>query len=247
MKSFLFSPDDITRLLEEADQGIGEKQKFLQSLEQEHDKVSREMKKVYRAYVEDQLAVEAFGREYRPLEARVAALEDEIPRVQAEVDFLRIQLQSSDQVLSNARDLHAQWPHLSMAEKQQIVEDITESVTIGKDEVAIELSYLPVPAKKNSKAVTPFESFPKKKQIGNTSLPLRFCERLQARVFLHAPADPTLHVEDLRSPDGSHRHPDRCPCGSLQGTCECTVARVVGDDPHARGGCTKRPTPEILR
>jgi hypothetical protein len=54
-----------------------------------------------------------------------------------------IQYLSSDQILQDARDLYARWPDLPYENKRSIVENITEQITIGKDEVSIDLAYLP--------------------------------------------------------------------------------------------------------
>jgi hypothetical protein len=70
-------------------------------------------------------------------------VEDQIPEVQAGVDFLKIQYLSSDQVLHEARDLYTRWPSLSTEEKRGIVEHITEEIIITSDEVTITLAYLP--------------------------------------------------------------------------------------------------------
>ena len=148
LQNFLASPDDINACLGQADGRIAEKEKLLQSLEKERDSVSKQMDKVYRAYINDELAMEAFGRNYRPLEARVREIENEIPRAQAEIDYLKIEFHSSDQILSEAKDLCQQWPSLTIAEKQQIIEDITDNVVVGKEEISINLSYFPTPSKK---------------------------------------------------------------------------------------------------
>jgi len=81
--------------------------------------------------------------QYRPLEERRKALEEEIPRLQGEVDFLKIEYLSSGQVISEARDLYSRWPELNFEEKRKIVENIVEKILIGKDEVQIDLCYLP--------------------------------------------------------------------------------------------------------
>ena len=70
-------------------------------------------------------------------------MQDRIPEAQAEIDFLKIQYLSSDQVLHEARDLYTRWPSLSTEEKRSIVEHITEQITITDDEVTITLAYLP--------------------------------------------------------------------------------------------------------
>ena len=45
-------------------------------------------------------------------------LDEEVPRVQAEVDLLKVNHLSADQVLSEANDLYGRWPSLSRDEKQ---------------------------------------------------------------------------------------------------------------------------------
>jgi hypothetical protein len=68
---------------------------------------------------------------------------DQIPELQAKIDFLKIQHLSSDQILHEARDLYTRWPDLSTEEKRAIGEHITENITITGDEVTITLAYLP--------------------------------------------------------------------------------------------------------
>jgi len=101
------------------------------------------MDKVYRAYIDDEIPVKSFGSQYRPLEKRRDQVEEKIPELQAKIDFLRIQYLSSDQILTEARDLYSHWPELTPEEKRKIVENITEKITIGKEDVTINLCYLP--------------------------------------------------------------------------------------------------------
>lgn len=143
LKNFFFSPKEITGYLAQADRNIKEKEELLQGLEKEHRKVQKGMDKVYRLYMEDELTPQGFGRQYRPLENRLKQLDDEIPRLQGEIDFLKISYLSSDEILNEARDLYTRWPSLTFDEKRKIVENITEKVTVGKDDVLIDLCYLP--------------------------------------------------------------------------------------------------------
>ena len=68
---------------------------------------------------------------------------EQIPALQAEVDYLAIQHLSRDEVLSEARDIYSHWPELEPDEKRQIIENTVEKIIIGKDDVTIELAYLP--------------------------------------------------------------------------------------------------------
>ena len=146
LKGFFFSPTEIADYLAQADKTIKDKDELLVSLASEEAKLKDEMRKVYRLYVDDQITGDGFNREYRPLEERLKALQDQIPRLQGEVDFLKVQYLSSDEILTEAKDLWTRWPTLAPEEKRQVVENITERVDIGKEEVAIHLCYLPSPS-----------------------------------------------------------------------------------------------------
>jgi 5S rRNA maturation endonuclease (ribonuclease M5) len=89
------------------------------------------------------VTADGFGRFYRPLEERQKQLEEEIPRLQADIDVLKINQVSSEAIMAEAKDLYGRWPQLSREEKQRIVESITEKIVIGKGEVSISLCYLP--------------------------------------------------------------------------------------------------------
>jgi hypothetical protein len=101
------------------------------------------MDKVMKRYLNDQISKEGFGKEYRPLEERSKQLEEQIPQLQGEIDFLKIQYLSSDDVLHEAQDLYSRWQTLEREEKRKVVENITEKIVIGKDDVTINLCYLP--------------------------------------------------------------------------------------------------------
>jgi site-specific DNA recombinase len=143
LKNFFLSPVEITHYLEQADKTIKEKRELLETLESDSREVRQSMDKVMKLYLNDQISKEGFGKEYGPLEKRSKQLEDQIPQLQGEIDFLKIQYLSSDDVLHEAQDLYSRWETLEQVEKRKIVENITERITIGKDDVTINLCYLP--------------------------------------------------------------------------------------------------------
>lgn len=144
LKGFLLSPEDVRRHLDSADRGIAEKKELITGLEREHAKVRQEMDQVYRLYIDGQINPAGFGERHRPLETRLAQIDDELPRLQAETDLLRINLLSQDEVISQAHDLFHRWPDLDLPAKRTIVENLVERITIGQDDIAIDLFYLPV-------------------------------------------------------------------------------------------------------
>jgi site-specific DNA recombinase len=143
LKQFFLSPADLMAYLGQADETVRQKTELLDTLAAERGKVAEEMAKLYRLYQADQISVDGFGRTYRPLEERQKQLDDELPRLQAELDFLKIQYLSSDEILSEARDLYSRWGDLTPEEKRQIVETITQKIVIGDGDISIDLCYLP--------------------------------------------------------------------------------------------------------
>lgn len=143
LKGFFLSPQEVAAHVEKADENIAKKEELLGVLRAEQEKVAAEVQRIYRLYSEGGLTPEGFGKFYRPLEEREKQLDDEVPRLQAELDVLRINNLSSDRILTEAKDLYGRWPDLTRDEKQSVVESITEKIVIGKGDIDITLCYLP--------------------------------------------------------------------------------------------------------
>jgi site-specific DNA recombinase len=143
LKGYFLSPDAILKHLREGDQNIADREKHVATLRKEADKVEQEIQRIYKLYNDGGLTADGFGKFYRPLEERQKQLELELPRSQAELDVLKINHVSSDMVLTEAQNLYDRWPHLNRDEKQRVVESITDKIVVGKDEISINLCYVP--------------------------------------------------------------------------------------------------------
>jgi len=86
------------------------------------------MDKLVKLYLDDQIPKDGFGLKYKPLDERAKQIENQIPAVQAELDFLNIQFLSSDQILHEAKDLYSRWPALEETEKRRIIQCITDRI-----------------------------------------------------------------------------------------------------------------------
>ncbi len=148
LKGFLFSEEQIAKYRQDQDAALTEREEKIAHLERERDAVRREMDHVYRAYIDEELSSSGFGVRYKPLEERLAQLEDALPSEQAALDVLRIHALSSEHILEEVRDLHTRWPNLSKEDKRSIVEAITDTIIVGKDEVDIRLHYVPESGRK---------------------------------------------------------------------------------------------------
>ena len=144
LRNFFVSPEEIARQLEKSDQNLNQKNDLLCSMRQEEEKIEQEIKRVYQLYVDSKLDGEGFAKFYKPLEERRRQLEEATLKLQAELDVLKIEHLSADQIVSEAQDLYGRWHFLEREEKHRIIESLTERITIGPgDEIAISLCYLP--------------------------------------------------------------------------------------------------------
>lgn len=143
LKGFFFSDDEIKVHLAKANDSIREKEELIVVLEKELAKVQAQMDQVYDLYISRQISREGFGERNTPLEARRKQIDEQIPELQAEIDIMKISYLSSEEIVSEARDLYSRWLSIPFEERRAIVETITNRIEIGEDGVAIELYYMP--------------------------------------------------------------------------------------------------------
>ncbi|MGI8908360.1 MAG: recombinase family protein [Candidatus Sumerlaeaceae bacterium] len=143
LKNFALSSADIKAYLLQSEQAITDKQEQLAALQAQQEKLSAEMDRTYKLYIGHHISEEGFAARYGPLETRYRELDEQIPRLEGELDYLKVNLLSSDQVAYEAADLYTRWPTLEHEDKRKIIEAITDKIEIGKDEILIDLLGLP--------------------------------------------------------------------------------------------------------
>ncbi len=155
LKAFFLSPEEIAKNLSQADQTIKAKEELLATLLKESSQIREEMDKIMQLYLDGTMPQEAVGRHYKPLEERFKQLENQIPELQGEIDFLKIQYLSSDEIVSEATNLYSQWPNLEPEDKRRIVETITARISISGQDISIHLSYIPQSLNSSTLATQP--------------------------------------------------------------------------------------------
>jgi site-specific DNA recombinase len=143
LKAFFAQPKRIAEHLKAADKNLSEKQTLLVAHEREIHKVREEMTRTHRLYLDGQITAQGFGEFYKPAEERLNQLSAGFPKLQAEVDFLKVNQLSADDILHEANTLYARWPKLPLDDKRKIAESLVEKITIGDKEIDITFSYLP--------------------------------------------------------------------------------------------------------
>ncbi|MDB6019605.1 MAG: Site-specific recombinase [Pedosphaera sp.] len=143
MKAFFAQPEKIAGHLKEANKNLSEKETLLASHEREVQKVRDEMTRTHRLYLDGQITPQGFGQFYKPAEERLNQLGAELPKLQAEVDFLKVNRLSAEDILHEANTLYGRWPSLTLDDKRKIAESLVEKIVIGENEIDITFSYLP--------------------------------------------------------------------------------------------------------
>lgn len=143
LKGLFVSEEAVAEHLAQADDRQREKEELLAGLERERVRLQIKMDKILQLYLDDQITPAGFGKRHKPLEERMAQLDAEIPRLQGEVDYLRISNASSAEIIAKGKDLYARWEGLAEEDKRTIVENLLQSITVGKAKIDIDLCYMP--------------------------------------------------------------------------------------------------------
>ena len=140
---FTLSPEAIAAWLAQGSEAVGEKEELLGALLRERERLTKEADKLYRLYQEDALTVDGFRERHRPLEERLVGLGGEIPRLQGEIDFLKVKTVMQDDIVSRTRDLAQNWLTMDLPQKRTVVESLLKRITIHKDTVEVVFATLP--------------------------------------------------------------------------------------------------------
>lgn len=143
LKPFLLIDSDMQTIVEKSKNNISEKETQLKLFNSEYEKLKRKVQSQLELYTEGILSKTDFTTFYSPLKEQLSQMEDQLPILEAELDFLKIQQISTDTVLDDVKSIYENWATLPFDEKRSIIETITERIEIDTDSINIALSYLP--------------------------------------------------------------------------------------------------------
>lgn len=227
LKGFFLDADEVAGALAQSDQVLKEREALKESMERERRSVRAEMDKLYRLYLEDQLSVTGFGERNRPLEERLAQLDEEIPRLQGAIDYLAVQNISAAEIVSEAESLYSRWGDLSFEDKRGIVETIVERIVIGTNEIDIRLAIHPP---------TPPPDAPSSESTGDSRVPpaiLKDAATKQRNTAPTATPSPTSWCPTSRRPSAA---------SARAGRVSSTAARPAAGKPWRRRSSTPTTT-----
>ena len=143
LKGFFGQPTRIAGHLQEADRNLADKSALLGTHQREIQKVRESMHQTHQLYLNKQISGDGFRDLYTPAEERLKQLQANLPKLEAEVDLLKVNKLSADDVLHEANSLYERWPTLPSDDKRRVVEALIEKIVIGDGEIDITFSHLP--------------------------------------------------------------------------------------------------------
>ncbi|MGB8509842.1 MAG: recombinase family protein [Pyrinomonadaceae bacterium] len=143
LQNFFLSPKEIMRYMEKADEALSGKRALLSSLTAKAKQMKRDMDKLLRLYLDEQISGEGFGAQYKPLEEQAEAIGEQMPILQGEIEHLERALFAPDGMVETGKRIYLNWGNLKPEERRQIVENTVEKVVVGTKDITIELDYLP--------------------------------------------------------------------------------------------------------
>jgi site-specific DNA recombinase len=159
LRSFLLTDADIESHQNSTQHQINEKEQLLRTVQIEYEKLYKKLEFNIDLRRTGELTKEDFAAFYEPVQIQLRQIEKQIPELQAEIDFYKIQSLSSGTIIEEAKDLHNSWKELPFDEKRNIIETITDKITIHADTIDIAFSYLPAPLNPFQNGVNSRQSF----------------------------------------------------------------------------------------
>lgn len=143
LKGLFMSRPRIEEALAQANESLTKLEEILQAKLGEGQKCQQEIDRVYKLYIEEKLTTDQFNDFYQPLDARQKQIQDEVLRLQGQIDHHKVNNLSADEVLNEATNIYSRWSDLDREVKRRVIESITDNIVVGADEITVNLKHLP--------------------------------------------------------------------------------------------------------
>ncbi|MDD5529954.1 MAG: recombinase family protein [bacterium] len=123
---------------------IKETDMMLEQIKREIPKIENHVSKLMDDWIENKITNQkAFNEKVESLQDRKDQLKEEIPRVEAKLVHLRIQKNSREFVLEQAKSFTAMFSILDEPERKVLIERLLEKIIVGRDTINYNIYFLP--------------------------------------------------------------------------------------------------------
>lgn len=143
LKQFVFSPERVTQYLNAANDELLQKTQLLDSLRKERDRTKGDADALIPLYNKGLLTSDQFKERFQPLDARTKQIGEEIPRVEALIDVLKVDGLNKEHIIQEGQTFYDRWPKMNKDERRQIAELFIEKIIVGEDDLTMNYTYVP--------------------------------------------------------------------------------------------------------
>ncbi len=141
LKNMVVRPEQLQSVKSNG-KAIQEKQEQISTLKNELKGIDRKIDNLLDLVNDGTLSRKTLSERIGSLQERKQQIVDEIPRLQGEIDFFRVSEKGKDYLLTKATSLYALWDTIDDNSRVKIVKELTNSVSVNKNEIVYEYFYL---------------------------------------------------------------------------------------------------------
>jgi site-specific DNA recombinase len=142
LKTIIVRPEEL-KTNKDADGEKREKEGRLELLKRELRKIDLKIDTLVDLVGDQTIDRSTFTERFLPLKERKENIQEEIPRIQAELDYLETSSISKDYLIEQATTFASMWPVLNYTEKTKLIDELVEKIEIQNDTLHFTLTYTP--------------------------------------------------------------------------------------------------------
>ena len=139
LHSYTVSEDRVNNYFKRLKVILKDRQKQLQKLRKEKDKLDKQIESILLLHAEGKIATEAFHTYHQKPYEQLQQVEASIAELERDISYDSVAEKSTNEILTLAKNLFEKWEDLTHEQKREVIETITEKIIIGKDEIDINL------------------------------------------------------------------------------------------------------------
>ncbi len=142
LKTHVFDDNMMKNLNTEIDSKEHELVNQISVLSTESKTVGKDIAQIFDLHKSGQIPTNAFKSHHAPLYERQQSIQENLPKLEATLDFIRLERSSADHVIEDARALYSTWSTRPKDEKKRIIETICKSIVVDIDSIEINLTHV---------------------------------------------------------------------------------------------------------
>ncbi|WP_394692368.1 recombinase family protein [Hyphobacterium sp.] len=143
LRNFFASDVELKNHMGETQKELSDKKEQVEVLKREKVGLVQDREQLLRGYLDKTLKPARFRELDTRAGERLEQIDTSIGGLEGQIAALEVADASSDEIISEARDLYGRWDKLTFDQKRRIIESITDEIIVGDRDIQIHLHYVP--------------------------------------------------------------------------------------------------------